>query len=81
MLFGHGSWNTFHADTNQVFKASGGQYALITEIDGDLNLADINDDYVLDLNDSRDFVQDQHLYHQDLGLIDILSVISDFCIP
>ena len=21
MLFGHGSWNTFHADTNQVFKA------------------------------------------------------------
>jgi hypothetical protein len=39
MLFGHGSWNTFHADTNQVFKASGGQYALITEIDGGYKVA------------------------------------------
>ena len=39
MLFGHGSWNTFHADTKQVFKASGGQYALITEIAGGYKVA------------------------------------------
>tara|TARA_B100000085_G_scaffold270664_1_gene283312 strand:- start:255 stop:1040 length:786 start_codon:yes stop_codon:yes gene_type:complete len=32
MLFGHGSWNTFHADTKQVFRASGGEYATINKI-------------------------------------------------
>lgn len=32
MLFGHGSWNTFHADTKQVFRASGGEYATIKKV-------------------------------------------------
>ena len=32
MLFGHGSWNTFHADTKQVFRASGGEYATIRKV-------------------------------------------------
>ena len=33
MLFGHGSWNTFHADTTkQVFRASGGEYATIKKV-------------------------------------------------
>tara|TARA_B100002019_G_scaffold291919_1_gene313462 strand:- start:23296 stop:24066 length:771 start_codon:yes stop_codon:yes gene_type:complete len=32
MLFGHGSWNTFHADTKQVFRASGGEYATINKV-------------------------------------------------
>ena len=32
MLFGHGSWNTFHADTKQVFRASGGEYAIIRKV-------------------------------------------------
>jgi len=32
MLFGHGSWNTFHADTKQVFRASGGAYATIKKV-------------------------------------------------
>jgi len=32
MLFGHGSWNTFNADTKQVFRASGGEYATIKKV-------------------------------------------------
>lgn len=31
MLFGHGSWNTFHADTKQVFRAEAKKYATITK--------------------------------------------------
>lgn len=32
MLFGHGSWNTFNADTKRVFRASGGEYATIKKV-------------------------------------------------
>ena len=32
MLFGHDSWNTFNADTKQVFRASGGEYATIKKV-------------------------------------------------
>jgi len=32
MLFGHGSWNTFNADTKRVFRASGGEYATINKL-------------------------------------------------
>ena len=32
MLFGHGSWNTFHADTKQVFRATSGAFAKIIKL-------------------------------------------------